>query len=221
MMRWRNALIVVIFSFALAVPVIHAQNEFEITPFGGSRFGGSIGEQSSALNPTVSYDDIRIKSSVDYGILADYTIFQTFPNLQAEFMWNRQPTELGGYDSLNNTVTKLTNANLDEFEWGILYSFRSPEAKIRPYAVGGLGFTHFSAGQLLGFSNRFSYNLGGGVKYFFTDHVGLRLEARWSPTHTTTGLATYCDPFYGCYQSTAANTAEQGQANVGVIFRFK
>ncbi len=217
MMPWRNVLAVAIFFLLVGVSSVQAQREFEITPFGGSRFGGSIGE-STAINPTVSYDDIRIKSSVDYGILADYTLF---PSLQGEFMWNRQPTELGGHDALANTTTNLTSANLDEFEWGVLYSFRSPEARIRPFVVGGLGFTHFSAGQLLGFYNRFSYNLGGGMKYFFTDHIGLRLEARWSPSHTTTGLATYCDPFYGCYQATAANTAQQGQANLGIIFRFR
>jgi opacity protein-like surface antigen len=72
----------------------------------------------------------------------------------------------------------------------------------------------------LGFSNRFAYNLGGGVKYFFSSHWGVRVEARWSPTHTTSGLSEYCDPFYGCYPATTANKAEQGQANIGVIYRF-
>jgi opacity protein-like surface antigen len=221
MTRWRNALAVAVFFCVSGASSVHAQNAFEITPFGGSRFGGSIGEQSSAINPTVSYDDIRIKSSVDYGILADYTIAKSLPTLQAEFMWNRQPTELGGYNAFDNTVANITRANLDEYEWGALYSFRPPKAKLRPYVVGGLGFTHFSASQLLGFSNRFSYNLGGGVKYFFTNHIGVRLDVRWSPTNTTTGLANYCDPFYGCYQSTAANTAQQFQANLGLIFRFR
>lgn len=135
-------------------------------------------------------------------------------------MVNPQPTVFAGYDAGTNTNVKLANASLDEYEWGALYAFRAPEAKLRPYIVGGLGFTHFSPSGLVGFSNRFSYNLGGGVKYFLADHFGLRLELRWSPSHTTTGLGTFCDPFYGCYQVTTANTAQQWQANLGFIFRF-
>ena len=213
----RNSLVVAVFLLFVAVSSVQAQREFEITPFGGSRFGGTIAE-STSISPTVAYDYITIKSSVDYGILADYSLS---PSLQVEFMWNRQPTELAGHNVLANTKVNLTSTNLDQYEWGASYMFRSPEAKLRPFATFGLGFTHFSAGQLLGFYNRFSYNLGGGVKYFFTDHIGVRLETRYSPTHTTTGLATYCDPFFGCYQATAANVAHQGQANLGIIFRFR
>lgn len=29
-----------------------------------------------------------------------------------------------------------------------------------------------------------------------------------------------CDPFFGCAPTTVANKAEQGQANIGVIYRF-
>ncbi len=216
-MSWRKLALLVFGFCVVTVSCAHAQRVFEITPFGGSRFGGQI-DESSAISPTVSYDYLGIKSSLDYGVMGDVTIW---PNFQAEFMFNRQPTELSGVCVACGTRTDLTSANLDMYQFGFLYAFRSPEAKLKPYVVGGLGFTHFSANNLLGFSNRFSYNLGGGVKYFFTYHVGLRLEARWSPSETTTGLAEYCDPFYGCYQSTAANMAQQGQVNLGLIFRFK
>lgn len=141
---------------------LFAQSEYgryEVTPFFGTRFGGNI-DLSQQGNPNVDY--LKIKSSIDYGILADVSFWRNF---------------------------------------------------------AGLGFSHYGTttsvnGQSpLGFSNRFAYNLGGGVKYYFSGHWGIRAELRWSPSHTTSGVAEYCDPFFGCAPTTVANKAEQGQAN--------
>jgi len=202
-----------------AASIVQAQRQYEITPFVGTRFGGNI-DVSQEGNPNVDY--LKIKSSVDYGIMAGVTFWDSF---EAEFMWNRQPTSLTSHDPFNNTYTYVSSMNFDMYQFDVLYSFLSPDRKLRPFAVAGVGFSHYGAGSVngqpvLGFSNRFAYNLGGGVKYFFNPHWGLRAEIRWSPTHTTSGLSEYCDPFYGCAPTTTANKAEQGQANIGVIFRF-
>ena len=137
-MSWRkSALLVFVFCVA-SVSCAHAQREFEITPFGGSRFGGQI-DESSAVSPTVSYDYLGIKSSLDYGVMGDVTIW---PNFQGEFMFSRQPTELSGICVVCGTRTDLTSANIDMYQFGVLYAFRSPEAKLKPYVVGGLGLTN-------------------------------------------------------------------------------
>jgi opacity protein-like surface antigen len=72
----------------------------------------------------------------------------------------------------------------------------------------------------LSFSNRFSYNLGGGVKYLFAPQVAARAELRWSPSRTTTASTTFCDPFIGCFTTPIDNHAQQWQANIGLEFRF-
>lgn len=209
-----------IFLLALMVPSAHAQKGFELTPFGGSRFGGVI-DLSSSGGP---FDYVTIKSSADYGVIADYTLWENF---QPEFMWNRQPTMLATHDYATGIRTDLTSANLDMFQFGFVYSLRSPEARLKPFFVGGMGFSHFgyanpsAAAEVLDFSNRFSYNLGIGAKYFFNRYVGLRLEGRWSPSRTTTAPAQYCSPYYGCYTTNVTNHAEQGQVNIGIIIRFK
>jgi opacity protein-like surface antigen len=182
-------------------------NSIELTPFGGSRFGGSIDFSNG--------DFLNIKSSWDYGAMADVDLV---PHLQGEFMWNRQPTQLtvpspGG-------STPVTNATLDMFQWSLLVYPFPRGAKFIPYFVGGAGFDHFDTrGFLPGFDNKFAYNIGIGVKYFFLPHVGIRLEGRYSPTHTTSSAAVFCNPFF-CQTGTIANFAEQGQANLGIIFRF-
>lgn len=216
-MLWRKMVLVAIVFYSVAAPYAHAQRSFEVTPFFGGQFGGRI-DESTSINPTVPFDHILFKSSFDYGGLFDYTLL---PNLQAEFMFNRQPTVLTGHDIAGDTQVNFGNVTLDKYEWGIRYSFRSPAAKLKPYIVGGFGFTHFDPSALLGFSNHFSYNLGGGVTYFFSDHFGLRLETRLSPTHVSEGLGLLCNRFSACYQGIRAKYAEQGQVNLGFVFRFK
>jgi hypothetical protein len=58
------------------------------------------------------------------------------------------------------------------------------------------------------------------VKYLFAPHIALRTEMRWSPSRTTSSSTTFCDQSLGCFVTPISNHAEQGQANVGLEFRF-
>jgi opacity protein-like surface antigen len=213
-MALRRILFLVVIFSTLGVSTARAQNEFEVTPFGGSRFGGVID-----LN-TTNVDYLTIKSGWNYGIMGDYTLFQSVPNFQLEFMYNHQPTDLDAHVVQTGSREFLTSADLDMYQWGFNFAIRDPEKKLVPYFVGGLGFTNFRSGGNLPFDNRFSYNLGVGAKYFFSRHVGVRLEGRWSPTRTT--VSPEEEIIFGFPELVGVtNHAEQGQANVGLIFRFK
>lgn len=211
-MSLRKALFLVVLFSLLAVPGAFAQHEVEITPFGGARFGGVIDVN------TTSVDYLPIKSSWNYGIIADYTIW---PQFQAEFEFNHQPTKLEQHVVATGETQPLSSAAIDLFHWGFNFSLKPPDAKLQPFIVAGLGFTHFKADDELPFSTRFSYNLGLGAKYFFSRHVGLRAEARWSPSRTTTQNQVFFDPFFGPQVVAVSSHAEQGQANIGIIFRFR
>lgn len=184
---------------------------FTISPFIGVRFGGRIDVSA----PDVNY--LKIDSSFNWGFNAGVAIL---PNLFGEFMWNRQTTTLAAHHvSSNNTMTLTNNAHLDLYHVSLLYEFWS-HSPIRPFVVGGIGVTHFDSFGILDFSNRFSYNVGGGVKYMLAPQVALRAEMRYSPSRTTSSSTTFCDPSFGCFTTPVTNHAQQGQANVGVEFRF-
>jgi opacity protein-like surface antigen len=191
------------------------RHAIELTPFGGSRFGGVIDLNSGP------FDFLTIRSTWDYGASLAVDVV---PHVQAEFLWNHQPTVLSGHSFTFGTTTRLSQATLDMYQWGVLIPILRPESKVQPYFAGGLGFTHFIAHSggtnILPFENRFSYNMGIGVKYFPLQHLGLRLDARYSPTRTTSSTATFFDPFFGFFTAQVPNYAQQGQANLGVIFRF-
>ncbi|HKV27845.1 MAG TPA: outer membrane beta-barrel protein [Candidatus Acidoferrales bacterium] len=190
--------------------------KIELTPFGGTRFGGKIAINDQN-NPNINY--LAVKSSIDYGAMFDYTIWDNF---QAEVMWVRQPTDLRAHDSTNDSLTTLTNSDLDSFTFGAAYSFKPVDAKMKPFIAGGLGFTNFTNTDnpnnvFLGFHNRFTYNIGGGFKYYFSKYAGLRFDLRYAPTR---GLPqTVCDPFSGfCFRQ--SGHINQGEANLGLILRF-
>lgn len=212
-MPYRKALLAVILLSFFAVPGAFAQHEFEITPFGGYKFGGKIDLPS---NPT--YDYLPIESSADYGIEGDYSIW---PNFQAEFQFDHQPTNLDAHQIATGTSFDLTSADINMYQFDVAYNLKPTDAKLKPFIDAGLGWTQWKPSADLPFSKTFSYNIGGGVKYFFSDHVGVRLDVRWSPSRTTTQNEEYCDPFYGfCGTVPVSAHAQQGQVNVGLIFRF-
>ncbi|HVB87841.1 MAG TPA: hypothetical protein VNK23_14370 [Candidatus Dormibacteraeota bacterium] len=186
----------------------------EITGFGGGRFFGNV-----ALPTDRTYDYLKIDNNYDYGLIGDVDLFGP---MQAEFMWSRQPTSLEAHDFSNGVLSPAGSTTLDNFQWSLIYQLRDSSSKLRPYFGGGIGFTHWSNANAIGlpFSNTVGFNLGGGVKYYFVKHVGARIDFRWLPTRTTSQLAQYCDPFYGCYAANQNNYAHQIQLNGGLIFRF-
>jgi opacity protein-like surface antigen len=185
--------------------------KYTFSLFLGARFGGKV-----AIN-TPNVDYLPIESSLNWGFNAGARLV---PHIFGEFMWNRQTTTLSAHDIPSNRIVPLTNnAHIDMYQASLLYEIWA-RAQLRPFVVGGIGFTHFDSDGILSFSNRFSYNLGGGVKYLFAPHLALRAELRWSPSQTTNSNTTFCDPFLGCFVTSVKNHAQQGQANIGIEYRF-
>jgi len=209
-MLWRKTILLT-FLLTATASCAYAQNRFEIEPFVGARFGGRI----TINTPDVDY--LPIDTSLNWGFTTGVAIVR---HLFAEFMWNRQTTTLSAHDTaLNQTIPLTTRAHIDLYHFDLLYEFWTP-SKVRPFVVAGIGDTHFDSHGVLSFHDRFSYNVGGGVKYLFAPEVALRAEVRWSPSRTTAASTTFCDPSLGCFTTPVIRHAQQGQADIGIEFRF-
>lgn len=216
--------LILLFLFACAASCALAQDsiaqKIEITPFVGAKVGGKINVVGNTTNQNI--DNLLIKSSIEYGGIFDYSIWENF---QVEAMWDHQPTALSEHDFNNGDVTRLTTTNLDTVTFGANYAFRG-EAPLRPFVAGGLGWTHFTntndpnGAVDLGFSNKFAYNIGGGLKYYINRYVGVRFDLRYLGTRTTPGQTIECSAFFGCFQVPTTNHANQMAANLGVILKF-
>jgi len=215
--------VALVFLLAWGATSALAQQSFtqkiELTPFVGVKVGGKINVAGNSSQPTV--DNILIKSGIDYGGIFDYSLWDNF---QFEFLWMRQPTILSAHDTFDDSRPPLTDSKLNTFTFGATYDFRNPDATVKPFITGGIGWTNFTNihnpnNVDLGFSNGLTYNIGGGAKYYFSRHIGLRADVRYLFVRTTPSSAIECGPF-SCFQVPTHNHANQGAANLGVIVRF-
>ena len=197
-----------------------AQQKFEVSPFVGYETSGSY--PVNPFNPPVGnlppVSSLRVNDALAFGTFLNYNLTE---NMQLEFMWNRNNTSYSGQSILTGQYHKAFDTTVDQFQFGALYMFLNSEHRLRPYIAGGLGFTHDSNGGGTPNRTEFGFNIGGGVKYYVSRHVGLRGDVRWLPTYGSSTNGLYCDPFYGfCYNAQLPNYLNRGSFTGGIIFRF-
>ena len=93
------------------------------------------------------------------------------------------------------------------------------QEKWTPFVSGGLGMTHLSPNRY-GLDNEtlFSLSLGGGLKWYPTNRLGLRFEVRGYGTLSDSSGSLFCDT--GCDLEVRGNLLPQYETNLGLIFRF-
>nr|HRC87822.1 outer membrane beta-barrel protein [Thermoanaerobaculia bacterium] len=97
--------------------------------------------------------------------------------LSVELLARRQQTELITDHGVFRNDEHFADLDIDYYHVGIL--FQIPSSRVVPYFVASLGLAHLDL-DLPDTSkeDRGSASLGGGVKIYFNDHVGLRFEGR-------------------------------------------
>lgn len=145
-------------------------HRFELTPVAGWRFDGELNVDGDFL----SERDVRVDEGASFGLILDVPLN---PNWQLEFLANRQDSEFivdaGLFTperSLGDVTVDIVNAGLS-YQWG--------PGQVQGFVSGGLGVARIEPDRAdLEAESRFAGNLGGGVKVFFAENVGLRFEGR-------------------------------------------
>lgn len=192
---------------ALLSPPAAAAGNVEITPFAGYTWGGDVTEVRTGST-------LGLRDASSYGFAID---FRQQEESWAELYLSRQQTGLqtnGGLLSGRKTL----DVDIDYYHIGGTYS--EATGKIKPYAVGSLGATYFNPdGEALSSDTKFSLSLGGGVKFYLTEHMGLRLEGRWFGTLVGGGGGIFC--YNGaCMFTVQGDVLSQFTTNAGLIFAF-
>ena len=186
----------------LLVASAAAAQTVEVTPFVGYQLGGWS---------TDWWDwdghDADLEQSATYGLLVD---FEITPHAQIELLYSRQYTEFESYRHRGRDV------DVEYFQVGFLWQWR-PNEEVRPFVVGSLGVASFDA-EGGGSESAFATSAGGGVKLFWTEHVGARLEGRvYSAAIDDDELFGHSDHWHGYWD---AGTLVQLDLKAGLIFRF-
>lgn len=164
-----RSLLVAVFAVAVATPP-PAHADVFVTPFLGLKFKGATND----IDFGTGSGDAKLSLGASTMILADKGI-----GLEVEFGYNPRFFEGDRRDELvaRSGVTTLFGNFVAALPLSVT------RESLRPYAVGGLGWVHASANELLQLfpvSNDFlGLALGGGAIGFITDTTGLRFDIRY------------------------------------------
>ena len=189
----------------------------EITPTVGWRFGGATAEPATASVETVTVPD-----SLSWGATAEYA-FSSRGSIEA--LWSRQSSELRATFTATAAAglePKLAHLTTDTFQIGGMWMSGDPGSRARLYLDLLFGVTLLTPSPELARLTRFSASVGGGLKYYFADHFGLRLGARWMPVYVnpSDGAYTTCGDATGCVTYFGKRIFSQGDGYGGLLLRF-
>ncbi len=205
-----------IFAVTLMIPTAAlAQTKVEIAPYAAWRHGNDISDVSGVA--------VNLDSGTAYGFMVDVSIT---PNLQVEFVYSYFNTGGTlvvplGLPEVGPTGRFDITGNVDYYQGGLLYQIDLVDPRVKPFIVGTIGAASMRS-ELVDTSNtNLSFSLGGGVKFFFSDHVGIRGEYRLFSTGTNfVGAGGWCDWWGFCYTFLTSKYLYQSQLTFALIFGF-
>jgi len=87
----------------------------------------------------------------------------------------------------------------------------------RPFVLASIGATRVSSSTNINFT-RFSFGIGGGVRFYASRHLGFKIQAEWLPVFVDPHVAFICGS--GCIVRVGGTLRSQGEVFAGPILRF-
>jgi len=135
------------------------------------------------------------------------------PNWGVDALWIQQQSALRL--ETGNGSADLFTMTVGQLHGNLVRQFGAATARLRPFVFAGLGATFFRADDLES-ETKLSLGLGGGVKYFPWNAIGIRGHVRYKPTMMNDEDAgRVCDPFGFCQ-----GVLQQFEFAVGAVVRF-
>lgn len=195
---------------AAATSAAEAQKpRFEITPtYGHSFLGGFEIDDVEFGRLDLELDNTSVK-----GLIVGIPLRR---NLHLDLLVNEQKTRFGLDEGPFLGAADLGPMDVSYYHAGVTWTAHL--GQVRPFASFSAGVTRLAPDSdfLPETESRFSVGLGGGTKVFFTDQLGLRLEAKLLVTNT--GDEDLC--CYDCCYGAERDDLVQGIVSAGLIFAF-
>lgn len=142
--------------------------QVELTPFGGIMFNGNINFYQGKL---------KFSDEINYGLILGIPIDH---GVKIELSYTRSESEAvwtPGYSFQQDFPATKFNVNINYFQVGAI---KDMEIQDDFFGFGGmtLGAAYYNSTTDIEDLWRFAFGLEAGLKYFFSDVVGLRLQGR-------------------------------------------
>ncbi|GAA0811381.1 outer membrane beta-barrel protein [Colwellia asteriadis] len=203
-----RTLITIAFSALLAAPAFAAQeNNFEMTPLIGYRFGGDFDVTNNSKT-----SNLKLIDEVSYGLL---TAWKYDKFRQGEFLISHYQTNFSQHSDFipSNDELGITYAHLGG-------NVAISQGLVPMYVTGGLGLTYLSPqDSQLDSETRFSMNIGLMTKLPITDNVNFQLSGRVYGTFFNSDSSIFCDQ-NNCLISISSDIWVQSEVNAGISIAF-
>ena len=216
--------VLLLFATVLLTPSLFAQdwrdrgsynrardNSFDIEPFVGYRWGGTIYSDTTNVYGNRNVD---LNSSAALGV--NFGIPTGVNGMKVELMVNHQSTTVGnGSGSLFGSGNDFGDIGVTYYHAGLLIPF-SQSRTATPFVIVSAGMTNLDPKMSgVSSSNKFSASAGVGVKVPLNPALSIRGEVRGY--FTAIGNNNGCSH---CGYGYNDSNLYQGEANLGLNFRF-
>jgi hypothetical protein len=183
------------------------RQQFEIAPFVGYLFTGNLQTLDGEL---------KIDNSLDYGAVLDIRLSD---DLLIELLYNRMNTEVALKKEFYNTTEYLFDMSVEYFQGGV--QVETETGQFRPFAAFTIGATYFNPKDRNYETDwKFSFTAGGGIKYYFTDNLGVRLQWRFLVPIYFSSASIFCNDGYCGIFITGGTYLLQYDLTSGLVFSF-
>jgi hypothetical protein len=188
------------------------QLRFDFAPFIGYRTSMSVPVEPhvTGTNPRVVLD-----ANPSYGV--SFGVRLKNEDDLVEVRWARQDSYVRTEDITPQPPRQ--RVILDQFHGDFSHEYLVEDwaSWARPFVLASVGATHVSSSTNINFT-RFSFGIGGGVRFYASRHLGFKIQAEWLPVVVDPHVAFICGP--GCIVHVGGALSSQGEVLVGPILRF-
>ena len=190
-------------------PTEAAAPSFEITPLVGFSVGGDFGDFDEANN----WQSLDLDEEAHYGLSLG---FKYDEQSLVEVFYSHQETSF--IPNANVFGINKFDLNVDYFHFAGTHIVTTEG--VMPFVTASVGATHFDPDSSEFDSEiKFSFSIGGGVRYFFSEHVGFKLEGRGYGTILSSRNEIFCRNNQ-CLVVNDNNGLWQFQGTAGLIMAF-
>lgn len=166
----RTIAVIGLLLIGLAQPAMSQAHKMEITPTFGYQWGGVMQTYEG---------EVRLEDGEQYGVILGYRVQK---ELMVEFFWSYFPTRAsfepyylyGGNSELANLDAKL---GVHYFQLNGVWE--TGRRTTKPFLGAGFGMVMFSPENTKYSTEvRAAMNFSGGVKFYLSERIGLRLQGR-------------------------------------------
>ncbi len=200
----------------------------------GAAAGGRPGRHPRRVHPFASFgfegnfdngfddddvfdDDLEVDDANGYGLIVGFPMSRHFT---IELSYNRQETELFFDDEIFGLPDVLLDLDIEYLHAGATFNFGA--GHVQPFVSLSGGLTRFSPSTSFDeydSETRFSAAFGGGLKIYFTDNFGLRLQGRVLSTLVDSDEEAFCGR-RECYYYDEDTYLYQAEVAAGLILAF-